>query len=131
MRSLDQRVDLYELEAFALQCALQRYLHDLMARSTMRPVPLAEAMSIKPVSRIVQRLQKMANGGWTRPARGGRRPVARARPLRLEVDELLQLNALHKAGELSALLPGHRDPLQVGLGKVHQRAQNLSELFAV
>jgi hypothetical protein len=129
LRTLDETVDLYELEACALQGALQHYLYDVTVRSTMRRVPLAEAMSIKPVSRVFQRLQRMVEGRWSKPARGNKRPLPKARPLRLEYDELLQLNALNVAGELTPIVAGHRDPLQVCLGKVHQRAQNLSPLF--
>ena len=131
LRTLDETVDLYELEAYALQGALQHYLYDVTVRSTLRRVPLAEAMSIKPVSRVFQRLQRMVQGPWTKPGRNGKRPVPKARPLRLEYDELLQLNALHTAGELLPILAGHRDPLQVCLGKVNQRVQNLSPLFQV
>ena len=131
LRLLDQRVDLYELEALALQQALQGYLHELSERATLRRVPLAEALSIKPVCRVLQRLQQLCGGEWLTAARGTRRPVPRARVLRLEYDELLQLLALHQAGELTAMRAPHADALQVCLAKVHQRGQNLGSLFQV
>jgi hypothetical protein len=129
LRTLDETVALYEGEATALQGALQYYLHDVTVRSTLRRVPLAEAMSIKPVARVFARLLKMNQGRWVKPARGRQPPTPRVRPLRLEYDELLQLHALHVAGELQPIIASHQDPLQVCLGKLDQRAQNLSLLF--
>jgi hypothetical protein len=129
LRELDQKIELWEGEAVALLSALQHYLHDVAVRATMRPMPLAEALSLRPLTSICRQLTRLLCGSWQRAGRGGQRPMARPRSLRLAYDELLQVLKLYQTGELRPLLPDQQPQLQCCLGKVHQRAQNLTSWF--
>ncbi|HEX8351080.1 MAG TPA: hypothetical protein VF598_14045, partial [Hymenobacter sp.] len=121
------KVDFYEDEAFALHQAIKYYLFSMVQMSTKRPVPLIEALSIKPANRVMARLDKMVNS-WP-PARPGK-PL-KTRGLRLEYDELLQLNAILAAGKLYEAAPTQAVPLRQACGKLNQKALNLSPLFAL
>jgi hypothetical protein len=127
LRSLDEKIDLYQDEAIALQVALDYYLLALVHLSGKRPVPLLEALSIKPVSRVHSRLQSMVKS-WPLPRRG--KPL-KTRGLRLEFDELLQLNSIFVAGKLCQAAPDQAVPLRQACGKINQKALNLSPLFAL
>ncbi|WP_375435073.1 hypothetical protein [uncultured Hymenobacter sp.] len=124
LRHHDQVVELQKDEAEALCHSIRIYHQNLVWCSGHRTLYLAEIMSIRPTQRVLDRLTRLLTKPWPRTNLRQLRP----RKWRLEVDELVQLNALFVADELTATF-SYKGPLYTILGKLNQKAQNLTHHF--
>ncbi|MBO0360663.1 hypothetical protein J0X19_22070 [Hymenobacter sp. BT186] len=124
LRRHDQLVELHQDEANALCHSIRIYHQHLVWASSFRPLHLPEVMSIRPTQRVLERLTRLLAGPW--PRTKDRR--LKGRKWRLEMDELLQLNALFVADELTAP-DALKYPLYSILGKVNKKAHNLTTHF--
>jgi hypothetical protein len=120
LRYLDQKVELYHVELRWLAYALNVYLKHLVMESGRRPLSPEEGLRIKPLGKLAKRL-KRSSDNWQSPA-------SKPRKIRLEYDELqllCRLNAQLQAQQ-------HERPQLVdALGKVQQKALNISQFFAL
>ncbi|WP_400194073.1 hypothetical protein [Hymenobacter sp. B81] len=118
LRHLDQKIDLHHQEVAWLASTIEQYLLQLVAKASVRPLDLPQALSIKPLGRIAKRLWS-AHRSWKSPLK--------PRKIRLEHDELQLLT--HLAGQLQQQC--RRDELLTALGKVHQKAILLEPFFQI
>lgn len=127
LRALDQLVLLHRDEAVALRDALRLYHQRLTLFSGHRRLHLAEALSIRPTLRVHDQLVKLLCGTWPR----SKQRVLKPRRWRLGFDELLQLNALMRDGELFAAEASYRGAFNGIYGKINQKALCLDLHFQI
>jgi len=124
LRRHNQVVELHQNEANALCHSIRIYHQHLVWASSHRPLHLPEVLSIRPTTQVLDRLTRLLTSQW--PRTKDRR--LKARKWRLELDELLQLNALFVADELTGP-DAIKNPLYAILGKVNQKALNVTTHF--
>ncbi|MCC2546439.1 hypothetical protein LJY25_08280 [Hymenobacter sp. BT175] len=120
-KKYDAALQLDHYQAEALFHSLKFYLRLLLLEPPLYP---AQAQSIRPMHRLMLRLEKLLQGDWS-PVR----KKARQRKCKVEFDALLQLNALLREGELFPAQFHYTGSLNAVHLQVNQQAQNLTGFF--